>query len=106
MDESNLLNETIRMMNAHGHAPADVLFVSDGKNATDWSGFARLANKIYDDGFGSAIVNEDLHVVGADWWLERHEYDGSEWWEYKRCPVKPSGDDAVHIWNYENGKRI
>lgn len=25
-------------------------------------------------------------VVGDDWWLERHEYDGSEWWEFKRLP--------------------
>jgi len=22
-------------------------------------------------------------------WLERHEYDGSEWWEYKTCPDIP-----------------
>ena len=28
-------------------------------------------------------------VVGNNWWLERHEYDGSEWWEYKQFPVKP-----------------
>lgn len=22
-------------------------------------------------------------------WLERHEYDGSEWWEYKTMPTEP-----------------
>jgi hypothetical protein len=27
-------------------------------------------------------------VVGKDWWLERHEYDGSEWWEFKTMPDK------------------
>jgi hypothetical protein len=25
-------------------------------------------------------------VIGSDWWLERHEYDGSEWWEFKSLP--------------------
>ena len=25
---------------------------------------------------------------GSDWWLERGEYDGSEWWEFRREPVK------------------
>ena len=28
-------------------------------------------------------VAEDLVVVGDNWWIERHEYDGNEWWEYK-----------------------
>ena len=31
-------------------------------------------------------VADDLVVVGDSWWLERHEYDGSEWWEYKEKP--------------------
>lgn len=25
-------------------------------------------------------------VVGCDWWLERHEYDGAESWSYKVLP--------------------
>lgn len=31
----------------------------------------------------------DLLVVGNNWWLERHNYDGSEWWEFKRLPTRP-----------------
>lgn len=27
--------------------------------------------------------------MGDDWWLERHEYDGSEWFELKELPDKP-----------------
>ena len=27
-----------------------------------------------------------LKNLGRDFWLERHEYDGSEWWEYKSIP--------------------
>lgn len=30
-----------------------------------------------------------LIVVGKDFWLERHEYDGSEWWEFKSIPMEP-----------------
>ena len=33
-----------------------------------------------------------LLVVGDNWWLERHEYDGSEWWEFKTIPNKPKGE--------------
>jgi len=37
----------------------------------------------------SGIIRNDLYVVGEDWWLERGEYDGSEWWEFKRLPECP-----------------
>ena len=28
-------------------------------------------------------------AVGDNWWLERAEYDGSEWWEFKTIPKEP-----------------
>ena len=42
----------------------------------------------YDNSYGTQ------HLFGMIWmkngdWLERHEYDGSEWWEYKTCPDIP-----------------
>ena len=40
----------------------------------------------YDNGFGGAEVHGDLKIVGNDWWMERGEYDGSEWWEFKTLP--------------------
>jgi hypothetical protein len=43
----------------------------------------------YDDGFGGNEIPLSLVVVGDDWWLERGEYDGSEWWEFKRLPPAP-----------------
>lgn len=33
-------------------------------------------------------------IVGDDWWMERHEYDGSEWWEFKELPKKPTFIDV------------
>jgi hypothetical protein len=31
-----------------------------------------------------------LQLVGETFWIERAEYDGSEWWEYKEIPKRPS----------------
>ena len=52
--------------------------------------FIKLAQTEYESGFGSPKVAEDLIIVGKDFWLERHEYDGSESWKYKSMPIKPS----------------
>ena len=30
-------------------------------------------------------------------WLERWEYDWSEWWEYKKCPDRKLSKDEVRI---------
>jgi len=35
-----------------------------------------------------------LTVAGDDWWLERHGYDGSEWWEFKTLPKKSEFKEA------------
>lgn len=43
----------------------------------------------YDNSYGNSEIPLDLVVVGADWWLERNEYNGSEWWEYMTLPQPP-----------------
>lgn len=49
--------------------------------------FVKIARRTdYNPGFGSAEINRFLIVTGKDWWLERHTYDGSEWWEFKKRP--------------------
>lgn len=42
----------------------------------------------YNSGYGGQ------NLFGTVWltnnhWLERGEYDGSEWWEYRECPTIP-----------------
>jgi len=39
----------------------------------------------YDNGFGVQELYGYVLLDDNDW-LERHEYDGSEWWEYKKYP--------------------
>ena len=87
----NLLEETIKEIKEYGHTIHEVKFVTDGDVYCNWEDFARnTKNYNYDAGFGGTEVNINLKVVGKDWWLERHEYDGSEWWEYKSLPIAPS----------------
>ena len=86
----NLLNETLRALEAHNISAEDVLWVGsmDGKMVISWEAFELIAGKTnYDSGYGGQEIASDLVVVGKDWWLERGEYDGSEWWEFKTMPA-------------------
>ena len=69
----------------------DILFV-EYKGYFSFDKFKEIADFEYDDGYGGAEI-PDVRIVGSNWWLERGEYDGSEWWEFKTIPQKP---------NYEN----
>lgn len=92
---TNLLEETLQAIRGAGRTPEEVSHVAWGV-APDggwcrWAHFEPVAARItYDRGYGSAFINQTLTVVGVSgWWLERHEYDGSEWWEYKSTPLFP-----------------
>lgn len=100
----NLLKETLELMTRKGKSATDVRWVGmvdpDFLQAIrptpqpvpcgTWADFVRYADFDYDDGYGGAEINSKLVVIGDDWWLERHEYDGSEWWEFKTLPQKPA----------------
>lgn len=83
----NLLKETKRILKEHGKTIKDIVAVQGADFGIRVDDFIRLADTLYDNGFGSPKVAEDLVVIGNGFWLERHEYDGSEWWEYKECPA-------------------
>ena len=85
---ANLLRETLCVMERNGVSPKDgPIYVMDNESFCFWDEFAIVAdNYNYDSGFGSAEVNEDLKIIGYNWWMERREYDGAEWWEFKKRP--------------------
>ena len=85
---TNLLEETKEKLADCHKTPKDVLWIgtSDGSEAITWEEFEQIANFDYDSGYGTAEIRLDLVVVGRDWWLERYEYDGAEWWVYKEQP--------------------
>ena len=55
----------------------------------DFNSFLELLNFDYDSGFGGQ------ELFGYIWfedgsWMERSEYDGSEWWDYKKVSNIPN----------------
>lgn len=96
MSRINLLSETIEMLKSNNKKESDILFVvgkignyiydDERKVKVNWNTFKKYADVFYDNGFGGNEIKMSLKVVGTDFWLERHEYDGSEWWEYKEMP--------------------
>ena len=60
-----------------------------GHTHAEWLTFLKLLDFEYNSGYGSQ------NLFGIVWldngaWLERGEYDGSEWWEYKEYPTIPA----------------
>ena len=103
---SNLLQETLECLQENGKSPKDVLWVgsSNGEYAISWGNFSKIADFEYDDGYGGQEIVSDLVIVGDTWWLERGEYDGAEWWEFKTIPYKQPSAKQFHkvypaLWN-------
>lgn len=91
MSAVNLLEETLEALREAGKSPADVLWVGsrDGAYAVSWDEFCAIArNTEYEKDSGAPEIAWDLVIAGDGWWLERREYDGSEWWEFKTTPAK------------------
>lgn len=99
----SLYHETAKILEALGWSVSDVEWVGVVKRIWiesaeteiagpadwwTWDEFAEAAGCEYFRGYGPVYVRPNLVVVGRDWWLERHEYDGSESWKFKRLPVR------------------
>ena len=112
---TNLLEETLEIMQNHGKSIKDVKFVRCDWKVYDynleyykeyeyymsWEDFASMANRFYDSSYGGTEVKDNLQIVGKDWWIERHEYDGSEWWEFKSLPTQPEEYKKFSPFKYE-----
>jgi hypothetical protein len=59
-----------------------------GYTEEEYESFLKSLDSDYDSGYGGQ------ELAGCVWlengaWLERGEYDGSEWWDYKSTPQIP-----------------
>ena len=81
--KKNLLKETLKTLWEHGKNSEDVKWCGTENGWCTWDEFAAVA--------------KDLVIVGEDWWLERREYDGSSWWEFKTLPVKPKAHRVPQV---------
>lgn len=86
----NLWKETIEDLKDRGYNWDDVTAVFGKNYSITKENFEEIAKGTdYDCGYGSQHVAEDLIVLLKDGnWLERGEYDGSEWWQLRK-PQKP-----------------
>ena len=85
----NLLEETKAVLADNGKTMDDIIYICSEDYRIPISDFELLADVNYDNGFGGQEILPDLKLCGANFWLERYEYDGSEWWEYKTMPAIP-----------------
>ncbi len=90
----NLLEETIDYLKDNGKTPEDILFITCDtadncqKIEFNWEEFCLFADDNYYSGYGAQEINGTLKIIGKDWWIERHEYDGSEEWDFKSLPKR------------------
>lgn len=110
--QMNLKQETINVLEQHGLSVDDIEWIGTREYTIPFDRELSVLDVEYYDGFGGQEIAWDLVVVGKDFWLERDEYDGSEWWEFKTMPTKPNelrNYTKVNggIWNSlsENNKR-
>lgn len=84
---TNLWKETISELTIHGKSFDDVKYIQGSDFGITKENFEQLArNTVYDSGYGTAEVAEDLVIVGDNWWIERGIFDGAEWWYYRKMP--------------------
>lgn len=84
----NFLEETILILQKNNKTIEDVIFICTGAgNVKDIKKFFKFMDFEYDAGYGLNVIPLNLKIVGKDFWLERREYDGSEWWEFKTYPI-------------------
>ena len=84
----NFLKETMEVLDENGKKLSDIKAIQFGDDfGIPVEDFTKLADFEYDNGYGCAEIPTNLIIIGDGWWLERGEYDGSEWWEFKTQPT-------------------
>ena len=102
----NLLFETRDILKEYGKTFEDVKWIGTENFYVDIDKFMELADTEYYCGYGRTEVALDLIIVGSNWWLERAEYDGAEWWEFKQIPKKPKKELELKALTSNQGKKI
>ena len=75
---------------------ANIVILKENWNNDDWLTFLEQLDFDYDDGYGQQ------EIMGCVWftdgsWLERGEYDGLEWWEFKQIPAIPCAVERGYL---------
>lgn len=93
--DANFLKETIKILNENGKSFDDVKWIGNSKVKIPISLFLKESDFEYDSGYGDQVIDDSLKIVGSNWWLERNEYDGSEWWTFRTFPKEPKKSGTI-----------
>ena len=93
---TNLWEETLKILDENGKTFDDVLFIQGNDFQITKGNFEEVAKKSdYYSGYGAQHIAKDLVLVGEDWWIERNEYDGMEWWDFKSIPIRCGNVETI-----------
>ena len=65
------------------------ILLKEGYTTEEYREFLAKLDFEYDSGYGMQEILGTVWLMEEHTWLERGEYDGSEWWEYTECPKIP-----------------
>ncbi len=100
MDKKNFLVETLESMQEINKTEHDVVWAGsvDGEYSISFEDFKKQAGFEYDAGLGGDEILPTLVIVFKDGsWLERDEFNGSSWWEYKHTPQLSEAPQSFRI---------
>lgn len=99
----NYYEELKHVLTKHGYALLDIDWIGTRDFTVPVYEFLQTALKTdYNNGYGGVATPMDVVIVMKDGsWFERAEYDGSEWWEYKKPYTKPQVNRHLNAQNFE-----
>lgn len=106
----NLLEETIEDISENDLSTNDIIYIGTDPTrygpyySCDWETYQNIADFEYDNGYGGNEIPLDLIILFRDGsFMERNEYDGSEWWSVRRPIAIPQ--DTLPLNNLGGGIR-
>ncbi len=63
----------------------DAIYLRKGHTRGEYEEFLAKIDREYDNGFGTQRLYGVIWLTNGDW-FQRHEYDGSEYWEHMTRP--------------------
>ena len=68
---------------------SESIYLIEGYTPTEYEEFLQKLDFEYDAGYGGQELYGLVWLMEENTWLERGEYDGSEWWNFQECPPIP-----------------
>lgn len=76
------------------------LYTSD-----EYDNFLKFLDRVYDSGYGGQELYGIIYCEDGIW-MDRGEYDGSEWWNFNKFPDMREDFDEVDVLRYERNKKL